>query len=64
MWGLGRRIFFLHGGRTSVLIQTIQSHANIGNRTYSFSEANGVISNYNHLSSYDQQDRLNFLRSL
>ena len=64
LWGLGQRIFFLHDGRTSDLIQTIQSHASSGNRTYPSSEANAVVSNYNHLSSSDQQDLLNFLRSL
>jgi CxxC motif-containing protein (DUF1111 family) len=64
LWGLGQRIFFLHDGRTADLVQTIQAHASSGNRTYPSSEANGVVSNYNHLSSSDQQDLLNFLRSL
>jgi hypothetical protein len=32
--------------------------------TFCNSEANGVISNYNALSSSQQQDLLNFLRSL
>jgi CxxC motif-containing protein (DUF1111 family) len=64
LWGLGQRIFFLHDGRTSDLIQAIQSHSSGGNRQYSSSEANGVVSNYNHLSVSDQQDLLNFLRSL
>jgi CxxC motif-containing protein (DUF1111 family) len=64
LWGLGQRIFFLHDGRTSDLVQTIQAHASSGNRTYPSSEANAVVNNYNHLSSSDQQDLLNFLRSL
>jgi CxxC motif-containing protein (DUF1111 family) len=64
LWGLGQRIFFLHDGRTSDLIQAIQSHASSGNRSYPSSEANAVVSNYNHLSNSDQQDLLNFLRSL
>ena len=64
LWGLGQRIFFMHDGRTSDLIQAIQAHAANGNRTYPASEANGVVANYNHLSSSDQQDLLNFLRSL
>ena len=34
LWGLGQRIFFLHDGRTSDLVQTIQAHASSGNRTY------------------------------
>ena len=64
LWGLGQRIFFLHDGRTSDLVQAIQFHASGGNRQYQGSEANGVVSGYNHLSSSDQQDLLNFLRSL
>jgi len=64
LWGLGQRIFFLHDGRTSDLVQAIQAHSSSGNRTYQSSEANGVVSNYNHLSASDQQDLLNFLRSL
>ena len=64
LWGLGQRIFFLHDGRTSDLVQTIQQHASNGNRSYPSSEANGAVNNYNHLSSSDQQDLLNFLRSL
>lgn len=64
LWGLGQRIFFLHDGRTSDLVQTIQQHSSNGNRTYPSSEANGAVNNYNHLSSSDQQDLLNFLRSL
>jgi len=64
LWGLGQRIFFLHDGRTSDLVQTIQAHSSGGNRNYPSSEANGVVSSYNHLSASDQQDLLNFLRSL
>ena len=64
LWGLGQRIFFLHDGRTADLVQTIQQHFSNGNRTYQSSEANGTVNNYNHLSSSDQQDLLNFLRSL
>jgi len=58
LWGLGQRVFFLHDGRTSDLMQAIQSHASRG------SEANGVINNFNNLSQSQQQDLLNFLRSL
>ncbi len=64
LWGLGQRIFFLHDGRTADLVQAIQQHSSNGNRTYQASEANGAVNNYNHLSSSDQQDLLNFLRSL
>ena len=58
LWGLGQRLFFLHDGRTSDLIQAIQSHQSSG------SEANLVIRKYNNLRSSQQQDLLNFLRSL
>jgi CxxC motif-containing protein (DUF1111 family) len=58
LWGLGQRLFFLHDGRTSDLIQAIQSHSSSG------SEANVVIRRYNSLSSSQKQDLLTFLRSL
>jgi CxxC motif-containing protein (DUF1111 family) len=64
LWGLGQRIFFLHDGRTADLVQTIQAHASNGNHQYPSSEANGVVNNYNKLSTSQQQDLLNFLRSL
>jgi len=58
LWGLGQRLFFLHDGRTSDLYQAIEDHSSSG------SEANGVITNFNALSASQQQDLLNFLRSL
>jgi CxxC motif-containing protein (DUF1111 family) len=59
LWGLGQRIFFLHDGRTKDLLDAIQQHASPG------SEANGVIRNFhNNLTPQQQQDLLNFLRSL
>jgi CxxC motif-containing protein (DUF1111 family) len=64
LWGLGQRIFFLHDGRTADLVQVIQQHFSNGNQTYQASEANGAVNNYNRLSLSDQQDLLNFLRSL
>jgi CxxC motif-containing protein (DUF1111 family) len=68
LWGLGQRIFFLHDGRTSDLVQAIQAHASGGGRGWNSqfgpSEANRVIANYNALSAAQQQDLLNFLRSL
>jgi len=62
LWGLGQRVFFLHDGRTSDLNSAIQSHAAGG--TDPGSEANGVIGNFNGLSTNNKQDLLNFLRSL
>jgi CxxC motif-containing protein (DUF1111 family) len=58
LWGLGQRIFFLHDGRTSDLLQAIEAHASNG------SEANRVIALFNSLKNSQKQDVLNFLRSL
>jgi CxxC motif-containing protein (DUF1111 family) len=58
LWGVGQRLFFLHDGRTSDLIQAIQWHSSSG------SEANLVIRRFNSLSPSQKQDLLNFLRSL
>jgi CxxC motif-containing protein (DUF1111 family) len=58
LWGLGQRLFFLHDGRASDLLQVVREHRSRG------SEANGVIDNFNALTSSQQQDLLNFLRSL
>ncbi len=58
LWGLGQRLFFLHDGRTSDLMQAIEDHASSG------SEANTVIRIFNGLSESQKQDLLNFLRSL
>ena len=58
LWGLGQRLFFLHDGRTTDLIQAIESHDSSG------SEANQVIKKFNALSPANEQDLLNFLRSL
>jgi CxxC motif-containing protein (DUF1111 family) len=58
LWGLGQRIFLLHDGRTTNLVTAIQDHASHG------SEANTVEENFSNLSTTQQQDILNFLRSL
>jgi CxxC motif-containing protein (DUF1111 family) len=58
LWGLGQRIFLLHDGRTTNLLRAIQAHEGNG------SEANQVESNFDSLSTSQQQDLLNFLRSL
>jgi CxxC motif-containing protein (DUF1111 family) len=64
LWGLGERLFLLHDGRTTDLVQAIQAHSSSGNSQFPSSEANRVISNYNSLSFSDKQSLLNFLRSL
>jgi CxxC motif-containing protein (DUF1111 family) len=62
LWGLGQRIFFLHDGRATPsnggLLTAIQDHAGSG------SEANDVIHLFQELNSQQQQDLLNYLRSL
>jgi CxxC motif-containing protein (DUF1111 family) len=59
LWGLGQRIFFLHDGRTTNLITAISQHRSSG------SEANGPAGNFLfNLTASQQQDVLNFLRSL
>ena len=58
LWGLGQRYFFLHDGRTSDLVFAIQQHA------LGASEANTVVGNFSALTAAQQQDILNFLRSL
>ena len=58
LWGVGQRIFFLHDGRTSNLLSAIGDHSGNG------SEANTVISNFDSLSPTQQQNILNYLRSL
>jgi CxxC motif-containing protein (DUF1111 family) len=58
LWGLGQRIFLLHDGRTTDLLRAIQAHESQG------SEANGVEQNFDNLSPRQQQNLLNFLRSL
>ena len=58
LWGLGQRLFFLHDGRTKDLKQAIFEHFSDG------SEANGVVRRFVALPDSQQQDLLNFLRSL
>ena len=58
LWGLGQRIFFLHDGRTSNLLTAIADHRGNG------SEATQVAENFAALSAGQQQEVLNFLRSL
>jgi CxxC motif-containing protein (DUF1111 family) len=59
LWGLGQRIFFLHDGRCKDLLCAIEAHESQGG------EATIVESNFDvNLSASQQQDVLNFLRSL
>ena len=58
LWGLGQRIFLLHDGRTTNLITAIRDHASNG------SEASFVEEQFFNLSTTQQQQILDFLRSL
>jgi CxxC motif-containing protein (DUF1111 family) len=75
LWGVGQRLFFLHDGRTSDLLQAIKEHGDSGCQDQHFrfggqkqgcggSEADGVIRNFKALNPSQVQDLLNFLRSL
>ena len=74
LWGLGQRMFFLHDGRTSDLLEAIRAHESRsdcdgdsqrqGTGCYGPSEANAVIQRFNQLSAADKQAILDFLRSL
>jgi CxxC motif-containing protein (DUF1111 family) len=79
LWGVGQRVFFLHDGRAGPdnggLLKAINEHfsrnRNCGwNQDFTSdgvacdSEANTTVSKFNNLGEGDQQDILNFLRSL
>ncbi|MBI3528083.1 MAG: hypothetical protein HY067_08935 [Betaproteobacteria bacterium] len=64
LWGLGQRLFFLHDGRTSDLLEAIRAHKSGSVFAGDASEANAVIRSFNHLRENQKQDVLNFLRSL
>ena len=58
LWGVGQRVFFLHDGRTTNLVDAIRDHSSKG------SEANRVIEHFNKLNTQEQQEIIDFLRSL
>ena len=64
LWGLGKRIFFLHDGRTKDLLEAIQAHAGFAGGGHLPSEANQVVGQFNRLNEIDKQHMLNFLRAL
>jgi CxxC motif-containing protein (DUF1111 family) len=72
LWGVGQRYFFMSNGLydpatnsfDTNIVDAIEAHYSLGNGTYPNSEANAVIQNFNNLSSGNQQDLVNFLRSL
>jgi CxxC motif-containing protein (DUF1111 family) len=58
LWGLGQRIFLMHDGRTTNLLTAIKDHASHG------SEASFVEEQFFNLKPSQQQEILDFLRSL
>jgi len=64
LWGLGKRIFFLHDGRTDDLLEAIRAHRSAATSRYPASEANAVVDRFRNLGEGQKQDLLNFLRSL
>src|SRR6266403_1835319 len=50
LWGVGQRVFFLHDGRTTNLVEAIRDHRSRG------SEANRVIEHFNRLTTQEQQE--------
>ena len=59
LWGLGQRIFLLHDGRCTTTLCAIEAHESSGG------EASTVENNFDvNLNASQQQDVLNFLRSL
>lgn len=71
LWGVGQRFFFMHdgglnrhGGPGKDLVQAIEDHFCASNSQYPASEANAVVNAFNALSQTNQQDLIDFVRSL
>jgi CxxC motif-containing protein (DUF1111 family) len=64
LWGVGQRLFLLHDGRTSNLIDAINAHA--GEATQVIQNFNGVnaLNTANNLNATERQNLVYFLRSL
>jgi CxxC motif-containing protein (DUF1111 family) len=58
LWGVGQRVFLMHDGRTKDMVQAVELHRSLG------SEANKVIERFNRLRAQEQQNIIEFLRSL
>jgi CxxC motif-containing protein (DUF1111 family) len=58
LWGVGQRLFFMHDGRSTNLVDAIKQHSSSG------SEATQVVANFEALNQFDQEAVLIFLRSL
>jgi len=64
LWGIGQRLWFLHDGRTANIVTAIEDHYSVANTSYVQSEANQTVVNFNNLTKTNQQDLVDFLRSL
>jgi CxxC motif-containing protein (DUF1111 family) len=64
LWGVGQRLFFLHDGHSTDLLDAINQHFSTASTDYPASEANAVINNFQSLQRNDKQAILDFLRSL
>ena len=68
LWGAGQRYFFLHDGRAIDLPTAIQDHCPTASQTSTpttpVGEACGSVKGFNALTPTNQQDILDFLRSL
>jgi CxxC motif-containing protein (DUF1111 family) len=58
LWGIGQRLFFLHDGRAGDLVTAIAAHASPA------SEANASVARFYALAPQQEQDIIDFLRSL
>jgi hypothetical protein len=68
LWGVGQRYFFFHDGRATDLVAAIQDHCPPASQSASGStpvgEACGSVKGFNALTAAQQQDIIDFLRSL
>lgn len=64
LWGVGQRGFFMHDGRETDIVKAVEDHFCAVSAQYPASEANAVVDAFNALDATDQQDLINFLRSL
>ncbi len=64
LWGVSQRVFFMHEGATTDIVQAVEMHYCAANSTYPASEANAVVNAFNALTTAKQQQLINFLRSI
>jgi hypothetical protein len=70
LWGAGQRLFFMHDGRATDLVQAISDHCLAPSSTadtadgFPVGEACIVVDNFNALTVNQKQQLLKFLRSL